>query len=704
MNPQTNTTTQPDLQALALTKAIRQQESGGNYNASGDAGTSTGAYQYQPNTWKQYVGQILGDQNAPMTPENQNAVTYGMVKTWKDSGMGPAEIAAKWNSGSNTGWENKVGTTNINGQAIDYNVPQYVQGVVNNFKQIYPQVQQQYGGTNTAQSSQTQDQSPSVSGFVGNVFSSGANLVGGLAHAVMHPIDTATNLLGTVGGAIEKPFGINNADTQKFDALVGYMKNRYGGDNMSEIVHNIGHTLYSDPAGAALDLSTVIDGVGASLGAIGKIADISKIPELTKAADFITTASGVTMKAGSPEAAAQFFQQPGTLTKLADSVKTIGKYTNPMTPVVSGAGKILNIGSDILQSTYAKSIGLNNRADVQFIIDHPEQVSKVAREQLNRGSIMDELSKSVDEAATSKSEVGKMYDPIRKSGATTAVPENFLQDILSKGAVDETGKAIPFKFNLVKNPDGSLQVVADTKSFTRDPRDIGAIQNFVNTWGNKTNLTAEEFLNMRSDLSKMAKFGRELGKNDAAELVAKAIRAEANKYMRPNIPDLAATDAKAAPEYEKWNEISKTLLSADKSTFKNGAISKIFNTVKKGHNPYLDTLEKLSPGITEKLTALKTIESIESAYNIKAGTYMKDMIGTAALLHGNFPVVFSAIISHPAIAVKLLQAYGYTAKTVKPLLNMLKIYAGDPAMLKYAAQAGILSNVGSVGDANQNNK
>jgi hypothetical protein len=142
MNPQ------PDVQALALTKAIRQQESGGNYKAVGDAGTSTGAYQFQPATWKQYSKEILGDENAEMSEENQNAVAYGKVKKWKDSGLGPAEVAAAWNAGEGSvrsgAWTKNVGTTSINGQQIEYNTPKYAQDVVNTFKQLYPQLQAQY--------------------------------------------------------------------------------------------------------------------------------------------------------------------------------------------------------------------------------------------------------------------------------------------------------------------------------------------------------------------------------------------------------------------------------------------------------------------------------------------------------------------------------------------------------------------------------
>lgn len=96
-----NQTTQYDPQAVAMVRALKLQESGNNYNAPKEkAGVSLGgAYQYQAPTWKAYAGDILGDSNAQFTPENQDKVTYGMVKKWKDKGMQPEEIAHMWNPG-----------------------------------------------------------------------------------------------------------------------------------------------------------------------------------------------------------------------------------------------------------------------------------------------------------------------------------------------------------------------------------------------------------------------------------------------------------------------------------------------------------------------------------------------------------------------------------------------------------------------------
>ncbi len=132
MNP--TSSPQMDNDVINLAKAIRQTESGGNFDAVGDNGTSHGAYQWQANTWKAHAKQALGDENAPMTPSNQNAVAYTVLKSWKDEGLNPAQAAARWNSGSDKGWENKVGDTVINGKTIHYDVPKYVKSVTDAYQ------------------------------------------------------------------------------------------------------------------------------------------------------------------------------------------------------------------------------------------------------------------------------------------------------------------------------------------------------------------------------------------------------------------------------------------------------------------------------------------------------------------------------------------------------------------------------------------
>lgn len=184
-----------DPTIINLAKAIRQKESGGDYSAVGDAGTSTGAFQFQPNTWKLYAGQILGDQNAPMTRQNQNAVVYGKLKQFKDQGWNAAQSVAAWNAGeqkaADGSWTNNVGTTEINGQKIKYNTPQYVKDVMG----IYQKLKQgsQYGYITQAFPESTpspQQQQPTGEQSLGQ------ELSGRLSDASQNISDLAANLQG----------------------------------------------------------------------------------------------------------------------------------------------------------------------------------------------------------------------------------------------------------------------------------------------------------------------------------------------------------------------------------------------------------------------------------------------------------------------------------------------------------------------------
>ena len=685
---------------------IKQVESGGNMNARGGTGEN-GGFQFMPSTWTQWAGKYLGDPNANVNdPANQNKVAYARIADLKAQGMNPSQIASMWNSGK----ADPTGNVGTNSASVSYDTPTYVQNVLAAAQQAAQARRQQSGGipgVDTAQAStgMTPSAQPvpqtdqpnaqgyydmskaSASGFVGNAAGSVGGILGGLGQAIMHPIQTAQNLLGMGAGGVEKLFGANNQDTQLFDGAVGYLKNKYGGDSLSQVINHVGHSLYTDPASVALDLSTLLDGVGAAVGAVGKVADISRAADLARASDYISTAKGL-VAGSSPEATAAL-TTPGTLSNIGSSLKTAGQYTNPLTPLTKGVGMVAGGVTSAVRTLSSKMIGLSDPASMTAILSDPAQYSKMAMEQVNRGSVADEFASSLDALEQAKTDAGRAYNPIKAGGGTVSVPENWLSDILSKGtSADESGKAIPFKLSLEKQADGSLKVVSGTASNIYAPGDLAAIQNFVDRWGNKTTMTPEEFLNMRQQATKMGKFGRELGINDGAALVGKAIRADANKVMRPQISGLQQLDTTSAPLIKQYQEAKKTFLTTDGQDFKPGAINKITNAIGKGKNELLATMEKISPGITKKLQILKTVEDIQSTYGIKTATYMKDIITGGGIMTGNVPMIIASLISHPAIAIPLLRGAGYTAKTVQPIINVLKMIAGDPQLLKYYAVAG----------------
>ena len=130
MNPQL------DPQALNLAKAIRRAETGSSsdpYNAKGASG-ETGAYQFMPDTWKQWAGQYLQDSNAELTVENQNKVAYSRIKELKDQGYNPAQIASLWNSGKADAY--KEGFRGTNSQGVQYDVPEYTKKVSQYYREL----------------------------------------------------------------------------------------------------------------------------------------------------------------------------------------------------------------------------------------------------------------------------------------------------------------------------------------------------------------------------------------------------------------------------------------------------------------------------------------------------------------------------------------------------------------------------------------
>ncbi len=228
-----NQTTQYDPQAVAMVRALKMQESGNKYDTSPEkAGNSLGgAYMYQAPTWKAYAGDILGDANASFTPENQDKVTYGMVKKWKDSGMQPEEIAHMWNPNDSSYPKQVIGKLrNIVSQGKGFVNPAQKQPTSSNNFVTPPQTQPQSDTSTPNMPAPVQEQhGGGLAGFGGSVVSGilkpfarlGTNLVqaGEIAtgNKTTQPFDS--KFLGEV-----KPVGMANGgglSTQNLKDAIG---------------------------------------------------------------------------------------------------------------------------------------------------------------------------------------------------------------------------------------------------------------------------------------------------------------------------------------------------------------------------------------------------------------------------------------------------------------------------------------------------
>jgi hypothetical protein len=183
-----------------------------------------------------------------------------------------------------------------------------------------------------------------VGGFAGNVFKSAGRQVAGVAHAIAHPLDTATGLLDVAAGAAQNVLPQSVVDfVNKFDSNPDAAKravkvaNAVGGQYAKDYgtVEGLKEKLYTDPVGVMGDLSAVLSGGGSLLTKTGKVAGKADAAVLAgllqgEGSTAARVAEAVAPAAGKVARAAQPLQDAGA------ALTTAGRYTNPMTPVIAG--------------------------------------------------------------------------------------------------------------------------------------------------------------------------------------------------------------------------------------------------------------------------------------------------------------------------------------------------------------------------------
>lgn len=129
MNPN-----QLDPKAVSLAKAMRQVESGGDFQIEGKSG-EYGAYQFTEPTWNAYAKEA--GVNVPLrqaTPDQQNEVAYKKIKQLKDAGHNVGEIASIWNAGDKDAYlKNHVGTNKL---GVSYDTPAYAKKVAEEYQKL----------------------------------------------------------------------------------------------------------------------------------------------------------------------------------------------------------------------------------------------------------------------------------------------------------------------------------------------------------------------------------------------------------------------------------------------------------------------------------------------------------------------------------------------------------------------------------------
>lgn len=381
----------------------------------------------------------------------------------------------------------------------------------------------------------------------------------------------------------------------------------------------------------------------------------------------------------SPEAGAAFDDSVSKVAKPGvAAVNTLSSIPGKLTSGLSSLGRF----------GVAQATGLDP-STIKTIVGAPEDFSKEGQSNLTRPAVAQTIQSALEARQDALSETGRGYDQFRK--ATGGVPAmiDVQQPDLASIIQKNTG--------LTLGKDGTF--TSSAMSPVDSPTDVTKINRFFQQWQpyfEQGQMTPGEFLTMRGKLAQIANY-EGLGKSSPLENAAAGMRSDLNTNYRSSIPGLEDTDATYSSQITDMKNLSKGIL--DKAgELTDAGINKIANATNKGRSIFLQQIEDISPGITERVKALKAVEDIEKAQGHKVGTYMRAAEGAGgvyALASGNLPalagVIATTIMSSPDVAVPLMRAYGKVSGLADAVISRLK--SGASALNQAPQGAGSLSGL-----------
>lgn len=504
---------------------------------------------------------------------------------------------------------------------------------------------------------QPEEQKKTLGGFVGNILPSAGNLASGLFEMVVHPIRTLQGFGNVLKGSVSpsvageefvpgttpekaqagegiKPIE-QSKSVQTVDALAQYFSERYGGKNPKEIANAVANTAYKDPVGFAFDLSILLEGGGGALAKVGKVSGLEKV---AKAGEVVSKVGEV-------------------INPVTQGAKATLRTAKAVAPLVKGAPEL---GRKLATFGTSQATGLSP-SSIREVIANPENFSPAAMRSLTREGLAEEAISKINSRMKALEETGKEYAGIRNSPNPIKIQPNLFAQLIE----DTTGLTIDY----------GGKITGDALSQIRTPSDIAKLQTIYDRYSpifKQGEITPAEFLNLRTDLAGMAKFEGGIGRSKPLENLSGIIRGKLNTAVRPSIEGLEDLDKVFGAETAELKAIKRDYFNAN-GTLKDNAVSKIANLTGKGKEAVLGRMEKVVPGITEKVTTLKAIEDIQLAAGQKVGAYSRAFMLGGGILTLNSAVIIAAVLSSPEIAVQILRGYGKLLK-VKDA-NLQKIIA-----------------------------
>jgi hypothetical protein len=416
----------------------------------------------------------------------------------------------------------------------------------------------------------------------GHILPSLGNMAKGIGSAIIHPIKTIDAVTNAAAGGLEKgaqaiidripvlkkfqnrnvPEGapendIKDKNTATFDAVTQFFKDRYGS------LDNAKKTMINDPAGFALDLSTLFSGGSAALGGASKVAETAGAARaaevLGKVSDVAETASRVTDPVLGATKAAEL------------ALKGSGKLAAGMTGLTTGRGA--EAVETAFKSTNPKFTEMmrseGSKADLVNTLHEGLQTLRQQR----AGEYQSRLE-----------EIGKNKTSLDMSPVITKLDEQLA------------------KFNIKKAPDGTFDFSRSTISSNEGLKDVQGVIQTIEDWGSQPG----DRTPLGLDILKR-RLGDFYSDSGQARALVKSVSEEVKGILNKEVPGYSEMTRGYAQTTDLIEEVEKTFSAGGKAATET-TVNKLLSSLrgdKELRSALIKQVEEAtnSRGITDQIAA-----------------------------------------------------------------------------------------------------
>jgi len=349
----------------------------------------------------------------------------------------------------------------------------------------------------------------------------------------------------------------------------------------------------------------------------------------------------------------QLIAKLDSIAKTTDPIKVIGAELKYATKPVKLLWEV--VGKSYVKSTW---VGWES---VKNIIKDPKMFKQAELGKITRQSTADDIVKAIDKRAKDISDLGKEYSWIAKQTIKTWLDKKVK---IVKASVDEY---------MVKNhikvwKDWVLDF-SNSKIWANKNRTV--VQKAYDLIHERTDFkTGKDWLNLRQSIDDTINW--QSWATTRAETVVRGIRWQIDNFAKWEFKGLEKLDNKFAPLRQEFNNISK-LIRLKNWELKPNYVSVVANSTGKGKEILIERLKWVDPHIEAKVNALKALEDVELAKNIKVWDYMKwSVIWTSAVLWWVEWAVLAWFLTHPTALVTLLKGYTWSVEIATTIANKIK--------------------------------